>query len=143
MSIDVVIEAAAWRCLTSPRLPKVRPRQPWPHLGVPPDLDIALLACDDTRISALNADFRGKPQPTNVLSWPSEERGAETPGAVPDLPTDPELGDIAIAYETCAREAQEANTPFEAHVTHLIVHGSCICWGMITSVTPMPRLWNG
>ena len=41
-------------------------------------------------------EFRGKPQPTNVLSWPSEARRPyEAPG-------EPELGDVAIAYETCA-----------------------------------------
>jgi probable rRNA maturation factor len=90
---------------------------------------IAVLASGDARIAMLNADFRGKPQPTNVLSWPSEERAAETPGEMPDLPApgnpdDPEeLGDIALAWETCAREAAEAGKPVEDHVTHLIVHG--------------------
>jgi len=61
----------------------------------------------------LNADFRGKPQPTNVLSWPSEERGAEFVGEDPERPLagtadEPcELGDIALAWDTCAREAAE------------------------------------
>ena len=82
------------------------------------------MGCDDARIAELNGDFRDKPQPTNVLSWPSEERGAAQPGAAPALPTgpDPELGDIAIAYETCAREAAEQGKPMADHVTHLIVH---------------------
>lgn len=87
--------------------------------------EVCIMGCDDTRIAELNAEFREKPTPTNVLSWPSEERGAELEGATPEPPRgpDPELGDIAISYDTCLREAQEAGKPFENHVTHLVVHG--------------------
>ena len=91
--------------------------------------EISLLACDDAKIATLNADFRGKPQPTNVLSWPACERGADVDGGEPKLPdpqdetADDELGDIAIAYDTCAREAEAASKPFGEHVAHLIVHG--------------------
>ena len=101
------------------------PRRRLPATG----FSISLMGCDDARIAVLNADFRGKPQPTNVLSWPSEERGAEFVGEAPEPPEpgdpeDPEsLGDIAIAYETCAREAEEQGKPMPDHVTHLIVHG--------------------
>jgi probable rRNA maturation factor len=90
---------------------------------------ISLMGCDDARIAVLNADFRGKAVPTNVLSWPSNERGAEFVGETPVPPDpgaadDPEpLGDIAIAWETCAREAEEQGKPMADHVTHLIVHG--------------------
>jgi probable rRNA maturation factor len=89
--------------------------------------EISLLACDDARICVLNADFRQKGTPTNVLSWPSSERGAEADGDMPvqpQLPQDAELGDIAISYDTCAREAAQSGTPFADHVTHLIVHGT-------------------
>lgn len=96
------------------------------HLGLEPEAwEISLLACDDARIAVLNGDFRGKPAPTNVLSWPSEDRAADTAGARPDLPQpgpDPELGDIAIAYDTCLREAADGGKPLADHVTHLIVH---------------------
>jgi probable rRNA maturation factor len=82
--------------------------------------EIALLACSDARIAGLNANFRGKPKATNVLSWP------EFDGPVPD-PEDEEerlfLGDIAIAYDTCRREAEEGGIPFPDHVSHLVVHG--------------------
>lgn len=90
---------------------------------------ISLLGCCDTRIADLNADFRGRPQPTNVLSWPSEERGAQSDGGVPGRPRPgragrpKELGDIAIAWETCEREAVEQGKPMGDHVTHLLVHG--------------------
>lgn len=84
------------------------------------------MGCDDTRIAALNADFRGKPKPTNVLSWPSEERGAEMPGAVPLAPDpdEPEIGDIAIAWDTCHREAAEQGKFFDTHVIHLLAHAT-------------------
>lgn len=90
--------------------------------------EIAVLACDDARIAVLNADFREKPSPTNVLSWPEDELAATQDGAAPRAPSpDPDgvlsLGDIAIAYDTCAREAAEQGKPFDQHVTHLIVHG--------------------
>lgn len=100
------------------------------HLNLPADdFEISLLGCDDARIAELNADFRAKPTPTNVLSWPSDERAAEEDGAMPDLPEasnpmDAELGDIAIAFETCAREAAEQGKPMSDHVTHLLVHGT-------------------
>lgn len=93
----------------------------------PSAFEISLLACDDARIAALNADFRQKGTATNVLSWPSDERGAMADGEMPlppQLPQDSELGDIAISYDTCAREAAQEGKPFDHHVTHLIVHGT-------------------
>lgn len=102
-------------------------------LDVPSGFEISLLACGDTRIAELNTEFRDKGTATNVLSWPSEERGVDEAGTRPDLPTvDPEmaaagyadeLGDIAISYDTCAREAEIEGKSFEDHVTHLMVHG--------------------
>lgn len=94
------------------------------HLKLDPTLyEISLLACDDARIAVLNQDFRGKPTPTNVLSWPSQDRAPSTAGGIPQQPERGELGDIAIAYEICAREAADQGIPFSDHVTHLIVHG--------------------
>ncbi len=94
----------------------------------PARFEASLLACDDARIAELNSAFRGKPTPTNVLSWPAEERSAETAGGRPEMPQAPpdgppvELGDIAIAYETCQREAQQAGIAMQDHVVHLLVH---------------------
>ena len=88
-----------------------------------------MLACDDTRITRLNADFRTKPTATNVLSWPETDLNPEAEGAEPHAPTpdaggEISLGDIAIAYDTCAREAVEQDKTMTDHVTHLIVHGT-------------------
>lgn len=84
--------------------------------------NVSLLATNDVEIAQLNEDFRDKPKPTNVLSWPSQNR--EPGGEVsPDAFGDIELGDIALAYETCVREAKAQDIPLEAHATHLILHG--------------------
>ncbi|WP_417729174.1 rRNA maturation RNase YbeY [Roseovarius sp.] len=126
MLCDVVLEDDRWQAAGLEDLAERAGRATLEHLGLDPEeWEISVLGCDDTRIAALNEGFRNKPQPTNVLSWPSEERGAEGAGERPDLPipgADPELGDIAIAWETCAREAADGGKSLADHVTHLIVH---------------------
>lgn len=126
MLMDVMIEDRRWRAHHLDPLAEKAGRAALGHLGLDPaEFEISLLACNDTRIAVLNEDFRGKPQPTNVLSWPSADRGAMRPGDAPALPrpgADRELGDIAIAFETCAREADEGGKPLEDHAAHLIVH---------------------
>lgn len=125
MLMDVMIEDDRWEALGLAPLAERAGAATLAHLGLEGRaFEIALLACDDARIAGLNADFRGKPQPTNVLSWPTAERGATRAGGVPvpPDPADPELGDIAIAFDTCAGEAAQGEKPLADHVTHLIVH---------------------
>ena len=125
--VDIVLEDDRWEDAGLPAMAERAARAvgDWLELG---EFQVVVLGCDDARIAELNGAFRQKGTPTNVLSWPSEERGAEMPGLPPDLPDpgppdDPEeLGDIAIAYDTCAREAAEQGKPLDDHVTHLIVH---------------------
>ncbi len=69
----------------------------------------------------MNHEWRGKDKPTNVLSFPMLVR-AELLALAPDGPP-VLLGDIALAYESCAREAAEKAIPLDAHAAHLIVHG--------------------
>jgi probable rRNA maturation factor len=78
--------------------------------------EVAIVLTDDSGIKTLNRDWRGIDKPTNVLSFPA----AATPGreAEPRM-----LGDIAIAYETTAREARDEGKPFGHHLSHLVVHG--------------------
>lgn len=126
MTVDIIIEESRWTGLGLEGLADKAATATLTHLGLDPEAwEIALLGCNDARIADLNRDFRNKPVPTNVLSWPSEERAADAAGAVPNLPggLDTELGDIAIAYETCVREAGQAGKPAPDHVTHLVVHG--------------------
>ncbi len=86
-----------------------------------PRLSVSLLFADDAEVHALNREWRGKDKPTNVLSFPMLEREDLLdlpPAGPPEL-----LGDIALALETCAREAAEKGLPLDHHATHLIVHG--------------------
>ena len=128
--VETVIEDARWEAFGLAALGERAVRAALTGAGLPDKgFAVSLMGCDDARIAALNADFRGKPQPTNVLSWPSAERGSEFAGEppeppVPGSPEDPaSLGDIAIAWDTCAREAEAQDKPMADHVTHLVVHG--------------------
>ena len=78
--------------------------------------EVSLVFTDDEAIRELNASWRGKDKPTNVLSFP----------AFPIAPGDvlpPMLGDIVLAIETISREASLEEKPFEHHLIHLIAHG--------------------
>lgn len=128
--VETMIEDARWEAFGLAPLAERAGRAVLAGLDLPArGFLVSLMGCDDARIAVLNAEFRGKPVPTNVLSWPSEERGAEFVGEAPMLPApgdaqDPaSLGDIAIAWETCAREAEDQGKPMADHVCHLIVHG--------------------
>ena len=72
---------------------------------------VAVLLADDDTVADLNQRFRGKAGPTNVLSFPA--------------PANPEgqIGDIALAYGVCAREALEQGKSLKDHLIHLSVHG--------------------
>ena len=78
--------------------------------------ELSVVFSDDAHIRTLNADWRGKDKPTNVLSFPAFplSRGGPLP---------PMLGDIVLAAETVAREAALEDKPLENHITHLVVHG--------------------
>lgn len=126
--VDIVFEDDRWQGLGLQALADAAAGAVLADQGLRGDFEISLLACDDARIAELNADFRAKAAPTNVLSWPAEALASEVEGAAPFAPDvgDPmgaELGDIAIAWETCAREAAEQGKTMAAHVTHLLVHG--------------------
>ena len=96
MSVDVVIESGAWVEKSLQRIAETTTQATLRHLSMTPDsFEIVIMACDDARIADLNRDFRDKPTPTNVLSWPSEERSADVSGGAPIPPTIEELGDIA------------------------------------------------
>ncbi|MFM5907224.1 MAG: rRNA maturation RNase YbeY [Novosphingobium sp.] len=84
-------------------------------------LSASLLFTSDAELQVLNREWRAKDKPTNVLSFPMLER-ADLLALAPDGPPEM-LGDIALAFETCAREAAEKGVPLEHHAAHLIVHG--------------------
>ncbi len=86
-----------------------------------PRLSVSLLFTSDDEVHALNSAWRNRDKPTNVLSFPMLER-EELASLEPDGPP-VMLGDIALAYETCAREAADKGVILEHHAAHLIVHG--------------------
>ncbi|MCC7321783.1 MAG: rRNA maturation RNase YbeY [Rubellimicrobium sp.] len=126
--VECLIEDHRWQALGLEGLAETAARAVFDRLGIDPGaFSVSVLGCNDARIAELNADFRGKPQPTNVLSWPSEERGAAVAGDMPALPRagqgDGELGDIAIAHDICAAEAAAAGRSLHDHAMHLVIHG--------------------
>ncbi|WP_374386737.1 rRNA maturation RNase YbeY [Sandaracinobacter sp.] len=86
-------------------------------------VEVSVRLTDDAEMQRLNLDYRGKDKPTNVLSFPMH-----TPDALArwlaDGETDLLLGDLALGFETVLREAGEKRLVPEAHVTHLVVHGT-------------------
>ena len=134
--VDCVFEDARWQAFGLGPLALRAVQATLAALKLPEaGFTLAVMGCDDARIATLNGEFRGKEKPTNVLSWPAWDLAADPDGGPPEAPEqggadDPEsLGDIAIAFDTCAREAAEAGKPMADHVTHLIVHGLLHCLG--------------
>ena len=83
------------------------------------EAELAVMLTDDAGIRTLNSNWRGIDKPTNVLSFPALQPTG--PGGPDDAPR--MLGDIAIAYETTRREADDEQKPFDHHLSHLAVHG--------------------
>ncbi|QIQ85666.1 rRNA maturation RNase YbeY [Erythrobacter sp.] len=84
-------------------------------------LAVSVLFTSDEEVHELNREWRGRDKPTNVLSFPMLERAdllALRPEGPPVL-----LGDIALAFGVCTREAEAKGIALEAHAAHLIVHG--------------------
>lgn len=116
--IDVEIEDEAW-LETLPRVAALArdaaqaaleaagrfPARP-PEFGL-----VAVLLTDDEAVAELNAEYRRKAGPTNVLSFPA----AQNPEGF--------LGDLALAYGVCVREAAAQGKPLDHHVQHLVAHG--------------------
>ena len=99
-----------------------------------PRLSASLLFTADEEIHALNREWRQRDKATNVLSFPMLER-EELLGLAADGP--PELlGDVALAHETCAREAAGKGIPLDHHAAHLIVHGLLHLAGHDHEVSP-------
>ena len=82
------------------------------------EAEIAVMLTDDAGMRTLNSNWRGIDKQTNVLSFSALQA---SPGGPDDAPR--MLGDIAIAYETTRKEADDEQKPFDHHLSHLAVHG--------------------
>ncbi len=122
--VDVLVEEARWTEVGLERLAETAASAALSAVGRDPGRhELTLLACGDTRIAGLNESFRGKPVATNVLSWPAFEGAPPEPGSALAGEEPLFLGDLAIAYGTCAAEAAAAGVSLADHATHLVVHG--------------------
>ncbi|MGF1659762.1 MAG: rRNA maturation RNase YbeY [Rubrimonas sp.] len=127
---ECVIEAEGWSAIADlEALAERAARAALAEAGVSAEgREIAILFADDDALAALNAQFRGKPAPTNVLSWPAHSLRPPAPGRAPPpppaaAPFGGALGDVALGFGTVAKEAQLRDLALGAHVAHLIAHG--------------------
>jgi probable rRNA maturation factor len=117
VDIDVFVEAGDWAAEAElTRLVDRAVAAALAETGAGGASELSVVFSDDAHIRALNAEWRGKDKPTNVLSFPafSFPKGGKLP---------PMLGDIVLASETVAREAALEDKPLENHITHLVIHG--------------------
>jgi probable rRNA maturation factor len=116
MDPDIEIEDEAWHAVENLEALAKRAVVQALALVNMTDAQVALNFADDETLASLNAQWRGKPKPTNVLSFPAG------PGMTPpDEPTF--LGDVILASGVTKAEAQEQGKSWEDHTTHLIIHG--------------------
>jgi len=107
--IEVEVEDAAWTAAL-PEAAAVAERAASAALGTVGG-DVVVLLTDDAAVQDLNARFRGRDRPTNVLSFPAAGSAA------------PHLGDLVLAYGVCAAEAEAQGKTLADHLSHLTVHG--------------------
>ena len=130
MMLEIAIEAdpewdssSGWHSLVEQAAQSAIAESAFPQLATaarPVELSVRLTG--DAEVRALNAQWRGKDKPTNVLSFPMAERDEleSAAGEGPELM----LGDIVLARGVCAAEAADKAIPVEQHAAHLIVHGT-------------------
>ena len=119
VAVEVEVEADPWRALPDA---EGRARAAAEAALAGREGSLAVLLTDDEAVRELNRRWRGRDAPTNVLSFPAAESAA------------PWLGDVALAYETCAREAEGQGKPLADHLSHLVVHGALhlVGWDHLT-----------
>ena len=107
--IEIEVEDAAWTAAL-PEAEAIVMRAATAALGTV-EGDLVVLLTDDAGVQDLNARFRDKDRPTNVLSFPAAESAF------------PHLGDVVLGYDYCAAEAQTQGKTLSDHLSHLVIHG--------------------
>lgn len=132
-AIEIEIRVAAWR-KAWPRAVADAKRlvafvETFPEFKGKAGGEVALVLTDDDALKQLNAQFRGKDKPTNVLSFPD---GESPPG-----------GGIALSFETISAEAVAQGKPFVNHAKHMILHGFLHLYGYDHDKPRAARLMEG
>lgn len=115
VTIEITMESAVWEKLPGAKAAVRRAVEAALRDGHVNDGDIGIVLADDDRIQALNKSFRGTDKATNVLAFPAPKHSGNGPNPI---------GDLVIAYETLAREAECYGKTAEHHLMHLAVHGT-------------------
>jgi len=113
--IDVTTEAVDWEQTPAAEATVRKVIEAALADGEPGDCEIGVVLSDDARIRTLNRTWRGKDAATNVLSFPAGDTAEDGPRL---------LGDVVLAFETIAREAEAEGKTFDDHLAHLAVHGA-------------------
>ena len=128
-AIDIVIDSPLWKAQRGVKAVLHQAIAAAASLGRTNGGELAIVLTDDSAVRALNRDWRGKDRATNVLSFPApvpprrERAGTGAARGRPGKQPSRLLGDIVIAYQTVAREAQAEDKAFRHHLAHLAVHG--------------------
>ncbi|WP_324808876.1 rRNA maturation RNase YbeY [Sphingomonas sp. LY29] len=130
MTLDVILDAdpewdssSDWDALAQRAAEAAVAESAFPQLGsIDRAVELSVRLTSDAEVHSLNAQWRGKDKPTNVLSFPMAEPDEIENAAIdgPELM----LGDIVMAHGVCAAEAMEKNITIDQHATHLLVHGT-------------------
>lgn len=130
MKLEIALEAdeewdssSSWEPLVRKAAEAAIAESAYPELGrTGRRVEISVRLAGDEEVRELNAHWRGKDKPTNVLSFPMaelyelEQSDEDGPGIM--------LGDLILARGVCEREAADKGIPVEQHATHLVVHGT-------------------
>jgi probable rRNA maturation factor len=112
VKIDIRVESDLWKRQREIKTVARRAIVKAAAMMARPTCELSVLLTDDPTIRTINAGWRGVDAPTNVLSFPAPDAGAQR-----------FIGDIVLAYETIATEARAEHKPFVHHFAHLAVHG--------------------
>lgn len=128
VTVDVVVQSREWSVLAPTKdlvaalarravgAALARAARARDGLSLRDGAELSVALSDDASVRQLNSQWRGQDKPTNVLSFP----GAEAD----ELADAPHIGDIVLAFETVAREAQDDGKTLADHTAHLIIHGT-------------------
>ncbi|HUT97133.1 MAG TPA: rRNA maturation RNase YbeY [Dehalococcoidales bacterium] len=91
--------------------------------GVGADTEVELLVSTQERIQQLNRDYRGKDEPTDVLSFSAREQAADSPPFIPPPDGVLHLGEVIISYPQALKQAEERGHPLKKELAILLIHG--------------------